>query len=88
MKSESAGSARAPAAVVAPLPRSPPEPAQPQPEPTEPAVLDLIAYIALVIITTGLPLGMWSQPRRRRGRHRADRQLLRLIRTETRRTAR
>lgn len=41
-------------------------------------MLDLIAYIALVIITTGLPLGMWSQPRRR-GRHRADRQLLRLI---------
>ncbi|MFF5589698.1 hypothetical protein [Streptomyces hygroscopicus] len=51
-------------------------------------MLDVIAYIALVTITTGLPLGMWSQPRRRRGRHRADRQLLALIHHSNRRTTR
>ncbi|MFF5670295.1 hypothetical protein [Streptomyces hygroscopicus] len=49
-------------------------------------MLDLIAYIALVITATGLPLGIWSRPRHR-GRHRADRQLLRLTRHD-RRTAR
>ncbi|WP_161500537.1 hypothetical protein [Streptomyces antimycoticus] len=40
-------------------------------------MLGLIAYMALVITATGLPLGMWAHirwPRRR-----ADRQLLRLI---------
>ncbi|MEU5608414.1 hypothetical protein AB0H03_06600 [Streptomyces sparsogenes] len=45
----------------------------------------LAAYVALVILTAGLPLGAWARPRRP-GR-RADRQLLRLIRHE-RRTAR
>lgn len=46
----------------------------------------LAAYIALVVIAAGAPLGVWTRPRRR-GRHRADRQLLRLIRHD-RRTAR
>ncbi|MER8158129.1 hypothetical protein [Streptomyces sp. NPDC094472] len=50
-------------------------------------MLGLIAYMALVITATGLPLGLWSRPRRR-GRHRADRQLLALIRHHDRRTAR
>ncbi|WP_413102255.1 hypothetical protein [Streptomyces sp. Inha503] len=33
---------------------------------------------ALIVLAAGAPLGIWSRPRRR-GRHRADRQLLRLI---------
>ncbi|MFJ1995280.1 hypothetical protein [Streptomyces asiaticus] len=46
-----------------------------------------LLFTALVVLAAGAPLGIWSRPRRR-GRHRADRQLLHLIRTETRRTAR
>lgn len=49
-------------------------------------MLDLIAYMALVITTTGLPLGTWT--RIRWPRRRADRQLLALIRHHDRRTAR
>ncbi|MET7933454.1 hypothetical protein [Streptomyces sp. NPDC005322] len=49
-------------------------------------MLDVVMFVALVITATGLPLGIWS--RIRWPRRRADRQLLRLIRTSTRRTAR
>ncbi|NUH35297.1 hypothetical protein HUF15_00685 [Streptomyces samsunensis] len=49
-------------------------------------MFELLAYVALVVITTGLPLGVWT--RARWPRRRADRQLYRLIRTSTRRTAR
>ncbi|MEU0808758.1 hypothetical protein [Streptomyces sp. NPDC005970] len=48
-------------------------------------MLYLAAYVALVILTAGLPLGTWTRPRR--ARRRGDRQLLRLLRHE-RRTAR
>ncbi|MEV5770116.1 hypothetical protein AB0L49_02430 [Streptomyces antimycoticus] len=53
-------------------------------------MLDLIvslALTALIVLAAGAPLGIWSRPRRR-GRHRADRQLLALIRHHDRRTAR
>ncbi|MEE4598263.1 hypothetical protein V2J94_41580 [Streptomyces sp. DSM 41524] len=42
---------------------------------------------ALIVLAAGAPLGVWSRPRRR-GRHRADRQLLALIRHHDRRTSR
>ncbi|WP_171072349.1 hypothetical protein [Streptomyces sp. DASNCL29] len=42
---------------------------------------------ALIVLAAGAPLGIWSRPRRR-GRHRADRQLLRLIHHTDRRNAR
>ncbi|MEU1800836.1 hypothetical protein [Streptomyces sp. NPDC019937] len=48
-------------------------------------MLDVIAFMVLVITIAGLPLGTWQYmrwPRRRRG----DRQLLALIRTSTRKT--
>ncbi|MBP8538583.1 hypothetical protein [Streptomyces sp. MK37H] len=44
-------------------------------------MLDVIVSLALtglIVLAAGAPLGIWSRPRRR-GRHRADRQLLRLI---------
>ena len=44
-------------------------------------MLDLIVSLlltALIVLAAGVPLGVWSRPRRR-GRHRADRQLLALI---------
>ncbi|MEU8723551.1 hypothetical protein [Streptomyces antimycoticus] len=49
-------------------------------------MLDVVMFVVLVVTAAGLPLGIWSQfrwPRRR-----ADRQLLALIRTSNRRTAR
>ncbi|MCQ6250877.1 hypothetical protein [Streptomyces malaysiensis] len=50
-------------------------------------MFELLAYVALVVITTGLPLGVWTRVRWPRWR-RADRQMYRLIHHETRRTAR
>lgn len=50
-------------------------------------MLDLawsLALTALIVLAASVPLGMWSRPRRR-GRHRADRQLLRLIHHQNRR---
>lgn len=48
------------------------------------------AYIALVVITAGLPLGTWTRrpTTRRHNRHRRDRQLLALIHHTDRRTSR
>ncbi|MFF4479490.1 hypothetical protein ACFY1A_21065 [Streptomyces sp. NPDC001520] len=46
-----------------------------------------LLLVALIVLAAGAPLGIWSRPRRR-GRHRADRQLLALIHHETRRTNR